>query len=58
MENKSSTTGYDVVKGKFVDMLSSGIIDPAKVQMNVVRNSGSVVTQFLITEGLICNVIK
>ncbi len=56
--NKSSTTGYDVIQGKFVDMLSSGIIDPAKVEMNVVRNAASVVTQFLLTEGVICNVVE
>ena len=54
--NKSGATGYDVIAGKYVDMFDSGIIDPAKVEMNVVKNSASVVGQFLRTEGLICNV--
>ena len=58
LENKSSTTGYDVIECKLVDMIVSGIIDPAKVEMNVVRNATSVVTNFLITEGLICRVFE
>jgi chaperonin GroEL len=55
-ENKSGTTGYDVIANKYVDMFKSGIIDPCKVEMSVVRNSVSVVNQFLLTEGLICTV--
>jgi chaperonin GroEL len=56
LENKSGNTGYDVIDGKYVDMLNNGIIDPCKVEMSVVRNSVSVVSQFLLTEGLICTV--
>jgi chaperonin GroEL len=56
LENKSGNTGYDVIGEKYVDMFENGIIDPCKVEMNVVRNSVSVVSQFLLTEGLICTV--
>ena len=48
--------GYDVVKDEYVNMMKAGIIDPAKVEMNVVKNSSAVVAQFLRTAALICNV--
>lgn len=53
---KGEGFGYDVVADEYVDMLKAGIIDPAKVEMNVVKNSAAVVAQFLRTAALICNV--
>ncbi len=55
LENKNGNVGYDVIAEKYVDMTEAGIIDPCKVEMSVVRNSVSVVSQFLLTEGLISN---
>lgn len=52
----SSTTanfGYDAQNDRFVDMISAGIIDPAKVTKTGLINAGSVVGTLLTTECII-----
>lgn len=53
-ENKepkvNSTYGYDAKKGVYVDMLSFGIIDPAKVTRSALENAVSIVGLMLTTE--------
>ena len=53
-ENKepkvNSTYGYDAKKGAYVDMLSFGIIDPAKVTRSALENAVSIVGLMLTTE--------
>lgn len=48
--------GYDVMSEKYVNMVSSGIIDPAKVSRTAVENSVSVATMILTTEALITDI--
>ena len=52
----SGATGYDVVENSYVDMLSSGIIDPAKVTRSAVENACSIASMILTTEALITDI--
>ncbi|PID86909.1 MAG: chaperonin GroEL [Chloroflexi bacterium] len=45
--------GYNVLTGKYVNMLSEGIIDPAKVTRGAVENAASIASMILTTEALI-----
>jgi chaperonin GroEL len=45
--------GYNVYTDKYVDMIKEGIVDPAKVEINVVRNASQVASNFLNTAGSI-----
>ncbi len=45
--------GYDAQNDRFVDMISAGIIDPAKVTKTGLINAGSVVGTLLTTECII-----
>lgn len=56
IENGDSKIGYDVVKGEYIDMIKEGILDPTKVEINIICNAVSVACRFLTTEGLITNV--
>ena len=49
-------TGYDVVENSYVDMLASGIIDPAKVTRSAVENACSIASMILTTEALITDI--
>ncbi|MSQ37397.1 MAG: chaperonin GroEL [Chloroflexi bacterium] len=53
VEMKSVNWGYDVVRGDIVDLLKSGIIDPAKVTRSALENGASVAAMILSTEALI-----
>lgn len=50
-----STLGYDAKTNKFVDMYSSGIIDPTKVTRTALENAASVVSTILTTECMVVN---
>ncbi len=45
--------GYNVYTDKYVDMMKDGIVDPVKVEINVVRNASQVASNFLNTAGSI-----
>ena len=45
--------GYDVVTGKFVNMIEAGIVDPAKVTRSALQNAASVAALVLTTEALV-----
>lgn len=47
--------GYNVLTGKMVDMVASGIIDPAKVTKNAVANAVSVAITIITTDALIAD---
>ena len=42
--------GYDAAKGDWVDMVQSGIIDPAKVTRSALQNAASIASLLLTTE--------
>jgi chaperonin GroEL len=46
-------TGFDALKGDYVDMLKAGIIDPVKVTRSALQNAGSIASMFLTTDTLI-----
>jgi chaperonin GroEL len=50
---KNSNIGYDVISDEYVDMISAGIIDPAKVTRSAVENAASIASMILTTEALI-----
>ena len=48
--------GYDVMTGKYLDMLEAGIIDPAKVTKGALLNAASVAAMVLSTEAMITDI--
>ena len=55
MKEKDEGTGFDVMTGEFTDMISAGIIDPAKVARSALQNAGSAVGMLLTTECLVAD---
>jgi chaperonin GroEL len=48
--------GYDVLAEDYVDMVKSGIIDPAKVTKGALENAASIAAMILTTEALITDI--
>jgi chaperonin GroEL len=55
---KPLNTGYDANKGQYVDMMSSGIIDPVKVVRTALTNAASIAGLLLTTEAMVTNIDK
>lgn len=53
IEKKEDGIGFDVLSGKYVDMIEEGIIDPVKVTKSAFKNAVSVAIMILTTEGLV-----
>ena len=49
-------TGYDALKDEDVDMVSAGILDPAKVTRSALQNATSVASTLLTTESVVANI--
>ncbi|MER3402635.1 MAG: chaperonin GroEL [Armatimonadota bacterium] len=45
--------GYNAVTGEFVNMIESGIVDPAKVARTALENAASIASMLLTTEALV-----
>ena len=45
--------GYNASNGEFVDMLSAGIVDPAKVTRSALQNAASIAGMVLTTECIV-----
>jgi len=52
-EHNSDRYGYNVLTDQYVDMVESGIIDPAKVTRSALQNATSIAAMILTTEALI-----
>ena len=54
---KSGKTGYgfDAYKEEYCDMVSAGIVDPAKVTRSALENAASVASMVLTTESLVAD---
>jgi chaperonin GroEL len=52
-EKQDTMIGYDVMTGDFVNMITDGIIDPAKVTRGALENAASIAAMILTTEALI-----
>lgn len=48
--------GYDVLSEKCVDMIASGIVDPAKVTRSALQNAASVAATLLTTEAAVADI--
>ncbi len=55
-EKKNKNLGYDVLEAEYVDMVASGIIDPAKVTKGALENAASIAAMILTTEALISDI--
>jgi len=53
---KSKQVGFDISTEKYVDMVKSGVIDPAKVTRGALENATSIAAMILTTEALITDV--
>jgi chaperonin GroEL len=52
-DQKNDKIGFDVIKSEYVDMVTAGIIDPAKVTKGALENAASIAAMILTTEALI-----
>ncbi|NBW95814.1 MAG: chaperonin GroEL [Planctomycetia bacterium] len=55
---KGRNDGYDADKEEYCDLLSAGVIDPAKVVRTALQNAASVAALLLTTESLITEIPK
>ena len=49
-------TGFDALTETYVDMIKSGIIDPAKVTRSALQNATSVASTLLTTESVVADI--
>ncbi|MCL2088202.1 MAG: chaperonin GroEL [Oscillospiraceae bacterium] len=54
-ENKINY-GYDFAKEKYGDMISAGIVDPAKVTRSALQNAASVASMVITTESIVSDI--
>ena len=48
--------GFDALKEEYVDMVSAGILDPAKVTRSALQNATSVASTLVTTESVVANI--
>ena len=48
--------GFDALAEEYVDMVSSGILDPAKVTRSALQNATSVASTLLTTESVVSTI--
>lgn len=48
--------GFDALKEEYVDMVETGILDPAKVTRSALQNATSVASTLLTTESVVANI--
>jgi chaperonin GroEL len=58
MENKSETFGFDAQREDYVDLVESGIIDPAKVVRAALQDAASVAGLLITTEAMVAELPK
>ena len=58
MENKSQTFGFDAQTEQYVDMLSAGIVDPAKVVRVALQDAASIAGLMITTEAMVAEAPK
>ncbi|RBY75230.1 chaperonin GroEL [Geodermatophilus sp. TF02-6] len=55
VRNSDTGHGLDAATGEYVDMVSAGIIDPAKVTRSALQNAASIAGLFLTTEAVVAD---
>ncbi|MBI4279442.1 MAG: chaperonin GroEL, partial [Armatimonadetes bacterium] len=53
LKSESGRTGYDVLDGRFKDLVKAGIVDPTKVTRLALQNASSVASLLLTTEAVV-----
>jgi chaperonin GroEL len=53
IEKKNKNIGFNVLTGKYVDMIDAGVIDPVKVVRGALENAASIAAMILTTDVLI-----
>jgi chaperonin GroEL len=56
VKEKDPGVGFDALKEEYVDMVSAGILDPAKVTRSALQNATSVASTLLTTESVVANI--
>ncbi len=56
VQEADAGVGFDVLKEEYVDMISAGILDPAKVTRSALQNATSVASSLLTTESVVANI--
>jgi chaperonin GroEL len=54
-ENETGNTGLNAATGEFEDLVSAGVIDPAKVTRAALQNAASIAAMLLTTEALVAD---
>ncbi len=55
VKSKPISDGYNAASGEYVDMLSAGIVDPAKVTRSGLQNAASIAGMVLTTECIVAD---
>jgi chaperonin GroEL len=58
LDNKSETYGFDAQTDKYVDMITAGIVDPAKVVRTALQDAASVAGLMITTEAAVVEAPK
>ncbi len=53
VKNMEKGMGYNALNGQFEKMISSGIVDPAKVARSAIQNASSIAAMLLTTESIV-----
>lgn len=56
VKDSKEGTGYDALRDEYVDMVESGILDPAKVTRSALQNATSVASTLLTTEAVVSTI--
>ncbi|MCL2873912.1 MAG: chaperonin GroEL [Defluviitaleaceae bacterium] len=56
LKNSGKGIGFDALTENYVDMIATGIIDPAKVSRTALQNATSVAATFLTTEAVVADI--
>lgn len=53
LKKEKSGIGFNALSGEYVNMIDSGIVDPAKVTRSALQNAASIASMILTTEALV-----
>lgn len=56
VKNSEAGIGYDALNDQYVNMVESGIVDPAKVTRSALQNAASVAATLLTTEAVVTDI--
>ena len=56
VKEQEEGVSFDVLKTEYVDMVSAGIIDPAKVTRSALQNAASIAAILLTTEAIVADI--